>query len=72
MQKKIFLDKKVERLPTMDPEYYIETFKDLAKFCSIIEKQEKSIQILMKDYVIIRLVSLIEYNLKAFISDIID
>ena len=72
MQKKIFLDKKVERLPILDIEYYIETFKDLEKFCSIIEKQEKSIQILMKDYVIIRLVSLIEYNLKAFISDIID
>ena len=72
MHKKNRLDQKVDRLPILDIEDFFQSFKDLTHFCSIIEKQELSVQISMKDYVVIRLVSLIEYYLKALISELID
>ena len=71
MHKKNRLDQKVDRLPILDIEDFFQSFKDLTHFCSTIEKQELSVQISMKDYVVIRLVSLVEYYLKALISELI-
>ena len=72
MRKRVYLDEKVNRAPDVDPEYYENSFKDLINFCKIIKKQDPSDQTLMKNWVIVRLVSLLEYHLKASISDLID
>ena len=63
---------KVERIPALDVIAYEESIKDLIDFCSIIDDQDDTHQTLMKNYVMVRLVSIIEFNLKAFISELID
>ena len=78
---KDYIDEHVNRFPNVDPVFYEQSFLTLVDFCSLIDKQEKQeleektdnpISSLMKNYVIIRLVSLIEYHLKALISELID
>jgi len=63
---------KVERLPTFDVISFDATIEDLLSFCSIIDDQDDINQTLMKNYVMIRLVSIVEFNLKAFVSKLID
>ena len=63
---------KVERIPALDVIAYEESIKDLIDFCSIIDDQDDTHQTLMKNYVMVRLVSIIEFNLKAFVSELID
>ena len=63
---------KVERIPAFDVIAYEESIEDLIDFCSIIDDQDDTHQTLMKNYVMVRLVSIIEFNLKAFISELID
>ena len=63
---------KVERLPTLNVEDYENSIKDLIDFCSIIDDQNANNQTLMKNYVLVRLVSIVEFNLKAFVSELID
>ena len=81
MKDRDYIDQRVNRFPTVDHVFYEKSFLDLTNFCSIIGKQEEqelkeksdhSISILMKNYVIVRLVSLIEYHLKALIALLID
>ena len=63
---------KVERIPALDVIAYEESIKDLIDFCSIIDDQDDTHQTLMKNYVMVRLVSIVEFNLKAFVSELID
>ena len=63
---------KVERLPTLDVKDYDDSINNLIGFCSIIDDQDDINQTLMKNYVMIRLVSIVEFNLKAFVSKLID
>ena len=63
---------KVERLPTLDVKDYDDSINNLIDFCSIIDEQDDINQTLMKNYVMIRLVSIVEFNLKAFVSKLID
>ena len=81
MDRRDHIDERVNRFPTVDRVFYEKSFLDLTNFCSIIGKQEEqelkeksdhSISGLMKNYVIVRLVSLVEYHLKALISLLID
>jgi hypothetical protein len=63
---------KVERIPALDVISFDATIEDLLSFCSIIDDQDDINQTLMKNYVMIRLVSIVEFNLKAFVSKLID
>ena len=63
---------KVERLPTLDVEDYDVSIDNLISFSKIIDDQDDIHQTLMKNYVMVRLVSLVEFNLKAFVSELID
>ena len=63
---------KVERIPALDVIAYEESIRDLIDFCSIIDDQDDTHQTLMKNYVMVRLVSIIEFNLKGFVSELID
>ena len=63
---------KVERIPALDVIAYEESIRDLIDFCSIIDDQDDIHQTLMKNYVMVRLVSLVEFNLKGFVSELID
>ena len=63
---------KVERLPTLDVEDYDDSKDNLLSFCSIIDDQDDIHQTLMKNYALVRLVSLVEFNLKGFVSELID
>ena len=57
----------------IDIDNYESSFNDLVKFCTSIKNQKDDTnKKLMKNYVIIRLVSLIEFNLKALITYLID
>tara|TARA_Y100001936_G_scaffold10683_1_gene9471 strand:+ start:1276 stop:2055 length:780 start_codon:yes stop_codon:yes gene_type:complete len=47
--------------------------KELITFCEKAEKEnDNQVQQLMKNYIVIRLKSVMEYHLKAFIADLID
>ena len=57
----------------IDIDNYESSFNDLVKFCTSIKNQKDDTnEKLMKNYVIVRLVSLIEFNLKALITYLID
>jgi len=63
---------RIQRIPPFDIEDFLERIDLLKKFCDLIKSQEKDYQILMKNQLLITLVSTIEYNLKSFISYLID
>lgn len=64
--------KKVERVPFLDIGGYEKDIGILKSFCDIISEQDDDHQVLMKNHVVTRLVSMVEYNLKSFIAHIID
>ena len=66
------LSKKVERTPGIDIDDFIRSCDDLAQLCKIIKDQNKTNQKLLKNFVKIRLVSIVEFNLKGIISNLID
>ena len=66
------LSKKIERTPGLDIDDFIRTCNDLLGLCKIIKNQNPANQSLLKNFVKIRLVSIVEFNLKGFISDLID
>ena len=66
------LSKKVERTPDLDIDDFTRSCDDLSELCKIIKDQKDSTRKLLKNFVKIRLVSIVEFNLKGFISDIID
>ena len=63
---------RVAHIPQLDVEEFEKSMNDLIDFCSMINEQNNINQTLMKNYVIIRLVSIVEFHLKAFISELID
>ena len=64
--------KSVERIPIMDIREYEKNIETLQNFCDIISDQDDEHQVLMKNWVVVRLVSMVEYNLKSFLTHIID
>jgi len=63
---------RIQRIPSFDIDDFLERIDLLKKFCDLIKIQEKEYQILMKNQLLVSLVSTIEYNLKSFISYLID
>ena len=63
---------RIQRIPPFDMDEFFERIDVLKKFCNLIETQEKEYQIVMKNQLIVTLVSTIEYNLKSFIAYLID
>jgi hypothetical protein len=60
-------------LPIPDTKLMKKHQEELVRFCQRIENEEdKEIQQLMKNYTVIRIKSVMEYHLKAFIADLID
>lgn len=64
--------KKIESIPSLDIENYIRACEDLIKLCEIIDDQEETNKQLLKNFIKIRLASIIEFHLKGFISELID
>ena len=65
-----FNKKRVESIPDLDKTHR-EEIKNLMKFCDEIEERSENSQYL-KNYVIIRLVSVIEGELKAIVTKLVD
>ena len=62
----------IRRVPTFDIEDFYERINLLKNYCTLIETQDEEFQILMKNQLLVSLVSTIEYHLKAFFSYLID
>ena len=64
---------KIDTLPSFDPEKFTEDIDELRHFCILISDVENdSAQKLMKNYVLVRLISIIEFHLKGLVSNLID
>ena len=71
--KRVFLDEKVNRSSSFNVEDFEKHFKELLDYCKMIREQEEEEQrTLMKNWVVVRLFSLLEFHLKAVFSDLID
>ncbi len=62
----------IQRIPQFDMGDFLERIDLLTNYCKSIETQDKEYRILMKNQLIVTLVSIIEYNLKSFFSHLID
>ncbi len=62
----------IQRIPNFDLNDFFERIDLLKNYCDLIKTQDKEYQILMKNQLLVTLVSTIEYNLKAFFSYLID
>ena len=71
-KKKGLESSRIQRIPPFDIEDFLERIDLLRNFCDFIKIQEKEYQILMKNQLLVSLVSTIEFNLKSFISYLID
>tara|TARA_Y100000590_G_scaffold256162_1_gene287725 strand:- start:126 stop:881 length:756 start_codon:yes stop_codon:yes gene_type:complete len=64
--------KKIEGIPSGNPEDFVRRCDDLINLCEIINDQNETNQQLLKNFIKIRLVSIVEFNLKGFVSELID
>ena len=64
--------RKIERTPGLDIDDFERSCNDLLGLCKIIKSQNPTNQSLLKNFIKIRLVSIVEFNLKGFISSLID
>ena len=64
--------RKIEEIPGLDPDNFVHACDDLINLCKIIDEQNETNQQLLKNFIKIRLVSIVEFHLKGFISDLID
>jgi len=74
MKQKRYLHKRsIDKLPEFNelPKFEKE-FEDLKELCSLINEKSEQIASALKNYIIIRLVSIVENELKAIAADIID
>ena len=74
MKQKRYLHKRsIDKLPEFSelPKFEKE-FEDLKELCSLINEKSEQIASALKNYIIIRLVSIVENELKAIAADIID
>ena len=62
----------IQRIPNFNLNDFFERIDLLKNYCDLIKTQDKEYQILMKNQLLVTLVSTIEYNLKAFFSYLID
>ena len=70
--KKVYLDDRVNRSSRFNVEDFEKHFKELLDYCKMIREQEEEEQrTLMKNWVVVRLFSLLEFHLKAVFSDLI-
>ena len=72
MSKRVYLDEKVGRSSRFNVEDFENHISELLNYCKIIKNQEEEEQTLMKNWVVVRLFSLLEFHLKAVFSDLID
>lgn len=63
---------RVQRISSFDYKDFEERINDLQSYRKIIEKQNTTHQILMKNQLLVSLVSTLEVNLKSFLSYLID
>jgi len=64
---------RIGKIPTLDQKLFKKHTDELHDYCiKIRNEKDKTITQLMKNYVVIRLKSVLEYHLKAFISKLID
>ena len=66
------LSRKISQTPGLDIDNFEKTCIDLLGLCRIIKDQNDTNQSLLKNFIKIRLVSIVEFNLKGFISSLID
>ena len=66
------LSRKISQTPGLDIDNFEKTCIDLLGLCRIIKDQNDTNQLLLKNFIKIRLVSIVEFNLKGFISSLID
>ena len=60
-------------MPSFDLEKYTESIDELRDFCKLIpDVKNDSAQKLMKNYVLVRLISIVEFHLKGLVSTMID
>jgi len=71
-KKKGLESSRIQRIPPFDIDEFLTRIDLLKKYCDLIKIQEKEYQILMKNQLLVSLVSTIEFNLKSFISYLID
>ena len=64
--------RKIEGIPGLDPDNFVRACDDLINLCEIVKDQNETNQQLLKNFIKIRLVSIVEFHLKGFISDLID
>ena len=62
----------IQRIPNFNLNDFFERITVLKNYCNLIKTQDKEYQILMKNQLLVTLVSTIEYNLKSFFSYLID
>jgi len=63
---------RIQRIPPFNVKDFIERITILENYCKLIKSQDEKYKILMKNQLLVTLVSTIEYNLKSFISFLID
>lgn len=63
---------KIQRVPQFDMVDFLARIDLLTKYCKFIETQNEEYQILMKNQLLVTLVSTIEHSLKSFFSYLID
>lgn len=64
--------RKIENIPVGDELYFEQECDNLINLCDIIDEQNEINQQLLKNFIKMRLVSIVESNLKGLISELID
>lgn len=64
--------RKIEGIPGLDPDNFVRACDDLINLCETVKDQNETNQQLLRNFIKIRLVSIVEFHLKGFISDLID
>ena len=64
--------RKIESIPAGDLDGFEDACNDLKNMCKIINDQNEINQQLLKNFIKIRLVSIVEFHLKGFVSELID
>ena len=66
------LSSKTEQSSRFDDIGFLKSCEDLIGLCNIISLQNETNQTLLRNFIKIRLVSIVEFNLKGMIADLID
>tara|TARA_Y100000590_G_scaffold323061_1_gene365874 strand:- start:52 stop:777 length:726 start_codon:yes stop_codon:yes gene_type:complete len=66
------LSKKIERTPGINPDDFDTSCEDLIRLCDALPNLKGRNHQLLKNFIKIRLISVVEFNLKGFVSGLID